>query len=373
MAIDKVKAFLRERGMEERVLEFETSSATVELAAQAVGCEPARIAKTLSFHVGDRVALVVAAGDARIDNPKYKARFGCKAKMLAADEAEPLIGHGVGGVCPFALNEGVDVFLDESLRRFDTVYPAAGNAASAVRLAPDELERRLMEAGERRSGEMTFYVVRHGQTLFNVMGKVQGWCDTPLTDEGVRAAQSLGRGLAEVDFSAAYSSDSGRAVHTLDELLRARGSGVPFGPYDDMRLREWCYGDLEGEPGELLHATLDAGFGAPLSFEEHNRRLPEVADVLADADCSGRAERFDAIERRLRGFFREAGDDGLKRGGGNVLVVTHSFVVRTLVYLIDPERVNDPVKIPNASVTRISYDGSDFRLGEIGSTAWQRP
>ena len=92
MAIDKVKAFLRERGMEERVLEFETSSATVELAAQAVGCEPARIAKTLSFHVGDRVALVVAAGDARIDNPKYKARFGCKAKMLAADEAEPLIG-----------------------------------------------------------------------------------------------------------------------------------------------------------------------------------------------------------------------------------------------------------------------------------------
>ena len=137
MAIDKVKAFLRERGMEERVLEFEASSATVELAAQAVGCEPARIAKTLSFHVGDRVALVVAAGDARIDNPKYKAQFGCKAKMLAADEAEPLIG----GVCPFALNEGVDVFLDESLRRFDTVYPAAGNAASAVRLTPDELER----------------------------------------------------------------------------------------------------------------------------------------------------------------------------------------------------------------------------------------
>ena len=189
-----------------------------------------------------------------------------------------------------------------------------------------------MEAGERRSGEMTFYVVRHGQTLFNVMGKVQGWCDTPLTDEGVRAAQSLGRGLAEVDFSAAYSSDSGRAVHTLDELLRARGSGVPFGPYDDMRLREWCYGDLEGEPGELLHATLDVGFGAPLSFEEHNRRLPEVADVLADADCSGRAERFDAIERRLRGFFREAGDAELRRDGGNVLVVTHSFVVRTLVY-----------------------------------------
>ena len=141
MAIDKVKAYLRERGMDGRVPEFDTSSATVELAAAAVGCEPARIAKMLSFHVGDRVALVVAAGDARIDNPKFKAQFGCKAKMLAADEAEPQIGHGVGGVCPFALNEGVDVFLDESLRRFDTVYPAAGNAASAVRLTPDELER----------------------------------------------------------------------------------------------------------------------------------------------------------------------------------------------------------------------------------------
>ena len=106
-----------------------------------MGCEPARIAKTLSFAVGDRVALVVAAGDARVDNRKFKDTFHAKPKMLAASEAEGHIGHGVGGVCPFAVNEGVDVFLDESLRRFDTVYPAAGSAASAVRLSPDELER----------------------------------------------------------------------------------------------------------------------------------------------------------------------------------------------------------------------------------------
>lgn len=221
--------------------------------------------------------------------------------------------------------------------------------------------------------EVTFYVVRHGQTLFNVMGKVQGWCDTPLTDEGIRAAQSLGRGLASVDFAAAYASDSGRATRTLEELLGVRAEQPPFYARADQRLREWCYGDLEGEPGELLHATLDAGFGAALSFAEHNRRLPEVADVLADADRSGRAERFDVIERRLRSFFREAGDAALETGGGNVLVVTHSFVVRTLVYLIDRERVNDPEKIPNASVTRMMYDGSHFRLGEIGSTVWQRP
>ncbi len=255
---------------------------------------------------------------------------------------------------------------------------------------------------------VTFYVVRHGQTLFNVMGKVQGWCDTPLTDEGVRAAEALGRGLAGVDFTAAFSSDSGRAVQTLDALLGARAAQrgesyappetfpptcVPNGPSSaieygalhpllcaetpfplahDPRLREWCYGDLEGEPGEQLRAALAGGFGAELSFEEHNRRLPEVADVLARADTSGRAERFDAIERRLSGFFAEAGEAVRLAGGGNALVVTHSFVVRTLVYLLDPARVNDPAKIPNASVTRIGYDGHAFSLAEIGSTDWQR-
>ena len=139
MAIDKVKTYFRECGIGDRVLEFEVSSATVELAAAAVGCEPARIAKTLSFHVGDRVALVVAAGDARIHNQKFKAQFGTKAKMLSADEAEPLIGHGVGGVCPFAVNEGCDVFLDESLRRFGVVYPACGSSNSAIALTLDEL------------------------------------------------------------------------------------------------------------------------------------------------------------------------------------------------------------------------------------------
>ena len=244
------------------------------------------------------------------------------------------------------------------------------------------------------SNSVTFYVARHGETLFNVMGKVQGWCDTPLTDEGVRAARALGRGLADVEFAAAFSSDSGRAVQTLDELLGARAAargeeyvprepfllfssdapcpGMPFPIAHDARLREWCYGDLEGEPGELLHAALTAGFGEDLSREDHNRRLPEVADVLAAADSSGRAERFDSIERRLRGFFGEAAAALRAAGGGNALVVTHSFVVRTLVYLVDPVRVNDPAKIPNASVTRIGYDGHAFSLAEIGSTDWQR-
>ena len=141
MSIDRARAHLAAVGLDDRIMEFEQSSATVELAAQAVGCEPARIAKTLSFHVDDRVALVLFAGDARIDNRKFKDRFHTKAKMLGADEAEPLIGHGVGGVCPFGVNECCDVYLDESLRRFDVVYPAAGTAASAVRLSIEELER----------------------------------------------------------------------------------------------------------------------------------------------------------------------------------------------------------------------------------------
>ena len=141
MAIDKVKAYFAEFGREGDVMEFPASSATVELAAQAVGCEPARIAKTLSFRTNDGVILIVAAGDAKINNPKYKARFGCKARMLAFEEVEPEIGHAVGGVCPFGGNEGVTVFLDESLRRFETVFPACGSSNSAIELTIPELEK----------------------------------------------------------------------------------------------------------------------------------------------------------------------------------------------------------------------------------------
>lgn len=141
MSIEKVRGYFRAQGMEDRVMEFPVSSATVELAAQALNCEPCRIAKTLSFRVNERVVLVVAAGDARIDNPKYKAHFGVKAKMLGHDEAEAVIGHAVGGVCPFAVNEGVEVYLDESLRRFTTVFPACGSSNSAIEMTMDELEQ----------------------------------------------------------------------------------------------------------------------------------------------------------------------------------------------------------------------------------------
>lgn len=139
MAFEAAKEYLEQRGFGDRIQEFAVSSATVELAAQAVGCEPARIAKTLSFLAGEQGLLIVAAGDARIDNHKYKARFGAKAKMMSPEQALLLVGHGVGGVCPFGVKPGIRVYLDESLRRFETVYPACGSANSAVRLSPEEL------------------------------------------------------------------------------------------------------------------------------------------------------------------------------------------------------------------------------------------
>lgn len=141
MSLDRVREYFAAEGIEERIQEFQVSSATVELAAQALHCEGCRIAKTLSFHLDGRVILIVAAGDAKINNQKYKETFGKKAKMLAFDEAEPLIGHAVGGVCPFAVNDGVEIYLDESLKRFETVFPACGSSNSAIELTIPELER----------------------------------------------------------------------------------------------------------------------------------------------------------------------------------------------------------------------------------------
>ena len=141
MSIDKVKEYFRNFGMEDQILEFDVSSATVELAAQAVGCEPARICKSLSFKIDERTILILTAGDAKVDNKKYKAFFSAKAKMLAPDEVIERIGHAIGGVCPFAVNEGVEVYLDESMKRFDYVYPAAGSNNRAIKLTLPELEK----------------------------------------------------------------------------------------------------------------------------------------------------------------------------------------------------------------------------------------
>ncbi|TQR15331.1 YbaK/EbsC family protein [Psychrobacillus soli] len=139
MAIEVVRDYFKEIGIEERIMEFEASSATVELAAQALNVEGARIAKTLSFKKEEGCILVVAAGDAKIDNAKFKATFGVKAKMLTPDEVIEKVGHAVGGVCPFGIPEDVAVYLDESLQRFETVFPACGSSNSAIELTCEEL------------------------------------------------------------------------------------------------------------------------------------------------------------------------------------------------------------------------------------------
>ena len=141
MSIKRVRAYFQTLGIADKIQEFDVSSATVDLAAQALGVEGARIAKTLSFLVGEDCILIVAAGDARVDNKRYKAQFGQKAKMLAHDDVPQYIGHAVGGVCPFAVNDGVRVYLDESLKRFQTVFPACGSSNSAIELTIPGLER----------------------------------------------------------------------------------------------------------------------------------------------------------------------------------------------------------------------------------------
>ena len=141
MSIERVRAEFEKLGIAERILEFPVSSATVELAAKALGTEGARIAKTISLHDGEGCMLIVTAGDTKIDNAKFKARFSMKAKMLSPDEALAMTGHAVGGVCPFALPAGIKVYLDVSVRRFETVFPAVGSANSAIELTCDELER----------------------------------------------------------------------------------------------------------------------------------------------------------------------------------------------------------------------------------------
>lgn len=141
MSIENVRSYFKEKGIENKIQEFDISSATVELAAKALNTEECRIAKSMSFKIDDNAIIIVTAGDVKIDNAKYKSFFHTKAKMLAFEEVEEMIGHRVGGVCPFAVNDGVKIYLDESLKRFETVFPACGSSNSAIELTIKELEQ----------------------------------------------------------------------------------------------------------------------------------------------------------------------------------------------------------------------------------------
>ncbi|MCI8305136.1 MAG: histidine phosphatase family protein [Enterorhabdus sp.] len=223
---------------------------------------------------------------------------------------------------------------------------------------------------------VTFYFTRHGETQFNVENRVQGWCDSPLTEKGVRDARLLGRGLADRDFAAAYASDASRARDTLALALEARAEAracegraiAPVPVREDARLREWCFGALEGEPSEAMRQCLRDLFGEDLPREAQNRRLNEIADYLNATDPMERAENFAAIAARIEAFLHECGRAVEEAGGGNVLVVSHALLIRALVFLYVRDGVPFPSKIENASITEVVWDDGAISVGAIGAT-----
>lgn len=225
---------------------------------------------------------------------------------------------------------------------------------------------------------VTFYFTRHGETQFNVENRVQGWCDSPLTAKGMYDAYKLGEALTDVEFAGACSSDASRARETLAIALESRENerrrrgeapGVPVPVREDGRLREWCFGDLEGASSEGLRDRLRDLFGKDIPRSEQNRQLDRIADYLAAADSEGRAEDFAAIAARIEGFLADCGRTVEAQGGGNVLVVTHAMLIRALVFLYARDRAAHPEKIQNASLTKVVWDAGAVTVETIGDTS----
>lgn len=206
-----------------------------------------------------------------------------------------------------------------------------------------------------------FYIVRHGQTLLNSLGRAQGWSDSPLTGSGEQEAKNLGRKLSAVLFNAAYTSDTKRAVQTANIILEESGqTGIKI--YQDSRLREWCLGIMEAEINSVFVQNVSEWMGGISSLSEMNRRLPEVAAVIKEHDTTGMAEPFEQIKKRLTEALISAGAS--QTTDGNILIVTHAFAIKTLMYLFDMESMAQAPKVKNASVVKLVYDNQSFRLAK---------
>ncbi|WP_315898221.1 histidine phosphatase family protein [Berryella wangjianweii] len=231
--------------------------------------------------------------------------------------------------------------------------------------------------------------MRHGMTVHNRQGVIQGWGDSPLAPEGRDVARCLGRAMASLDVRRAWSSDAGRARETLRLLLDARAEAMSCSregahaevrsgrlralvAHADPRLREWGYGGFEGGPAAELNRAIERQMGAALSRRQMNERLPQVADAIAAADPAGRAERFDAIAGRLTAFLDDALADLATAGGGLGVAVTHALAIRSLVWCIDPSRALEPDKYGNGSVTAVGFDGTRLTVGPVASMAWRQ-
>lgn len=205
--------------------------------------------------------------------------------------------------------------------------------------------------------EVTLYFIRHGETLLNKLGRVQGWCDSPLTEEGCKAAYSLRQSLENLNISAIYSSDLPRA-YTTAEIISQDSHSI----HKDSRIREWCLGSLEGtSTRELMNIIIK---NSDLKADELNTHLPQVCKTIKALDKTGMAEHFDDITMRLLSFLKDIGDKWLGNNG-NIIVVTHALVIKTLMHLLDYNRLKDIGAIGNSSVTIIGYDGNNFRVKDV--------
>ena len=214
------------------------------------------------------------------------------------------------------------------------------------------------------SQPVIFFVTRHGETLLNLLGRVQGWSDSPLTPQGVQDACLLAEMMESIPFHAAFSSDSGRAVETA-RLILSRGNREDLSLRQDRRLREWCFGSLEALPMKELTEAISRGLGGALTMGEMNARMEELPDAIKQADRSGWTEGFDGVRRRLISFFRQTAEETSAQGGGNILVVSHAFSIKTVLYLLAPQRLGEVEKIQNASVTTILWREGVFEVQAV--------
>ena len=205
---------------------------------------------------------------------------------------------------------------------------------------------------------VTFYIVRHGQTLLNQLDRAQGWADSPLTASGKQAAKELGKSLSSVVFQAAYTSDTYRAFHTARLMLEEHGHpDIPI--HQDTRLREWCLGVMEAEQNTIFIKRVSEWLGG-VSFSEMNKRLPEVATAIKQNDTTGMAETFEQISKRLKELLMSVGS--AYPDGSNILVVTHAFLMKTIIYLFDFENIERLSKVGNTDRIKLLFDGQNFQI-----------
>lgn len=205
---------------------------------------------------------------------------------------------------------------------------------------------------------VTFYIARHGETLLNSLGRAQGWSDSPLTDNGKKAAKDLGLEIKGTIFHAAYASDTLRAVQTAELILSISGNS-DIEVQKDMRLREWCLGSMDAEHNTIFIKAVSDWVGVS-SFAELNKRLPDVAAAIYEHDTTGMAEHFTDITRRLEGVFEDIAQNESSNENSNILVVTHAFAIKTLLYLFAPEQLYAVEKVKNAAISRLIYDEGKF-------------